>query len=150
MHLKQTLLVNPSLEQQLIALIITRCSPNSTNQKIPVTIAQKYVPKELTDGVGFKSMILLIGREDRHFKSLSPQQETAASFGYVSFCSKVPYPTLPPLSKYECLIDRNTDNNRPEDFIQQTFFGELVYEEESFGYIPTSGQNSPPHTHQDL
>jgi len=27
--------------------------------------------------------------------------------------------------KYECLIDRNADNNGPDDLIQQTFFGEL-------------------------
>ena len=28
-------------------------------------------------------------------------------------------------SKYECLVDRNAENNEPEDLIQQTFFGEL-------------------------
>ena len=46
---KCTLLVNSSLEQQLIALIVTRCSPNSANQKIPVAIAWKYIPKELME-----------------------------------------------------------------------------------------------------
>jgi len=30
---------------------------------------------------------------------------------------------IPP--KYECLVDRNADNNQPEDLTQQTFFGEL-------------------------
>ena len=29
------------------------------------------------------------------------------------------------LPKYECLVDRNADNNEPEDLIQKTFFGEL-------------------------
>ena len=70
-------------------------------------------------------MIPVIGREDRHFESPSPQRGTAASFGYVFFCSKVPYPALLPLSKYECLVDCNADNDGPEDFVQQTFFGEL-------------------------
>jgi len=27
--------------------------------------------------------------------------------------------------KYKCLIDRNADNNEPEDLVQQTSFGEL-------------------------
>ena len=27
--------------------------------------------------------------------------------------------------KYQCLIDRNTDNDEPEDLVRQTFFGEL-------------------------
>jgi hypothetical protein len=33
---------------------------------------------------------------------------------------------VPPTSlKYECLVDRNADNDEPEDPVQQTFFGEL-------------------------
>lgn len=49
MHPKRTLLVDSRLERQLIALIVTRCSPNSTDQKIPVATARKYVPRELME-----------------------------------------------------------------------------------------------------
>jgi hypothetical protein len=65
-----------------------------------------------------------IGPMDEHFVNQSPQRGTAALSGCV-----VPYSSLslssPTSSKYECLVDRNADNNGPEDLIQQTFFGEL-------------------------
>lgn len=31
----------------------------------------------------------------------------------------------PSISKYECLVDRNANNDEPEDLVQQSFFGEL-------------------------
>jgi len=37
--------------------------------------------------------------------------------------SAVLYLIDPP--KYECLVDRNADNDGPEDLVLQTFFGEL-------------------------
>ena len=45
---------------------------------------------------------------------------------FVQGAPSYPLPHLTtPHSKYECLVDRNTDNDEPEDFTQQTFFGEL-------------------------
>lgn len=49
MHPKRSLSVNSSLERQLTDLIATRCSPNSSDQKIPMATARNYVPKQLTE-----------------------------------------------------------------------------------------------------
>jgi len=54
----------------------------------------------------------------------TPQRGTAASSGYVGVHSHS-FLTLLTSLKYECLVDRNADNDEPEDLIQQTFFGEL-------------------------
>lgn len=42
----------------------------------------------------------------------------------LSFCPISFFDPLTP-PKYECFVDQNTNNNEPEDLVQQTFFGEL-------------------------
>ena len=54
----------------------------------------------------------------------TPQRGTAALSRYVVIRS-LSFLNLPASLKYECLVDRNTDNDGPEDPVQQTFFGEL-------------------------
>lgn len=60
----------------------------------------------------------------RHIASQILQRGTAALFMCIGVRS-LSLLSSPVSLKYECLVDRNTSNNRPEDLIQQTFFGEL-------------------------
>src|ERR1700753_2079403 len=46
---KRTLPTNSALERQLINVIVTRCSPDSVNQKISTATAKKYVPSTVTE-----------------------------------------------------------------------------------------------------
>jgi hypothetical protein len=56
--------------------------------------------------------------------SRSPRRGTAASSGCVPFRYLSSAVSLTSL-EYECLVDRNANNDEPEDPVQQTFFGEL-------------------------
>ena len=55
--------------------------------------------------------------------SWSPRRGTPALSGYVTFLLYSSALLIQP--KYECVVDRNADNDGPEDFVLQTFFGEL-------------------------
>ena len=59
-----------------------------------------------------------------HIASQILQRGTAALFVCVGVRS-LSFLSSPVSFKYECLVDRNANNNRPEDLVQQTFFGEL-------------------------
>lgn len=121
---KRVLPVDSSLKRQLIDLIVTRCSPNFFDQKIPYTIAGKYVPSELTEW----GRVQIYDSGDRargraHRTSGSSTRDCC--FVRVCHVNSLSFLiSLTPL-KYECLVDRNADNNEPEDPVHQTFFSEL-------------------------
>ncbi|KAF9784483.1 hypothetical protein BJ322DRAFT_849234 [Thelephora terrestris] len=104
---KRTLAVDAALTRQLIDLIVTRCSPDSVDRKIPAAVARKYVPRQLTEWGGVQ--IHDTGDRANGRAHRKPESSTRDS------C----------FVRYECLIDRNADNKGPEDLIQETFFGEL-------------------------
>ncbi|KAF9782695.1 hypothetical protein BJ322DRAFT_1110578 [Thelephora terrestris] len=104
---KRTLPVDAALTRQLIDLIVTRCSPDSVNRKILAAIARKYVPGQLTEWGGVQ--IYDTGDRANGRAHRNPESSTRDS------C----------FVRYECLVDRNADNEGPEDLIQETFFGEL-------------------------
>ena len=49
LHPKRTLPINSSLKWQLVDLIVTRCSPDSADQKISFATVQEYVPNKLIE-----------------------------------------------------------------------------------------------------
>ena len=119
--------MNAALERQLVDLIVTRCSPNSLTQKISAATARKYIPCELKEW----GKVQIYGTGDRASGRAcrKPEPSTRDScFVRVSHAcaSLAPSACLTGFNtKYECLVDRNADNDGPEDLISQTFFGEL-------------------------
>jgi hypothetical protein len=121
---KRTLPVDAALTRQLIDLIVTRCSPDSVDQKIPAAIARKYVPGQLTEWGGVQ--IYDTGDRANGRAHRRPESSTRDScfvrvrpkYSPSFFVSRTSL-------KYECLVDCNADNEGPEDLIRETFFGEL-------------------------
>ena len=118
--------VNPSLERQLIDLIVTRCSPNFRDQKISVATAREYVPRELVEW----GRVQIHDAGDRvRGRALRTPESSIRDSSFVRVSHFLPLSLLllvsSPPSKYECLVDRNADNDGPEDLVWQTFFGEL-------------------------
>lgn len=122
---KRTLPVDAALTRQLVDLIVTRCSPDFADRKVSAATAKKYVPSELTEWGGvqiYDTSDRARGRAHR-----KPESSTRNSC-FVRVCDVLHSPLIPCLTnliKYESLVDRNADNEGPEDLTQETFFGEL-------------------------